>query len=221
MVVAHGGGESRAQYAALARAIASEGAVVFNADWRQIAPFIVGIGQIACAVRFARAMAADHGGDPSRITLVGSSVGAVSGAVVSLTGDDLSGDCVVSEGSALPDALVAYEGPYDWAKADNPYPADLDALKDEDPDLWEAIDPYSNIGGNPDLVVRLVHGGDVDTQWFDVLPQVSADFQAALMEAGYDVEMTIIPNASVVALTSSNSTAFEPMVRLVLRVARR
>lgn len=220
VVVAHGGGESRGQYAALARAIASEGAVVFNVDWRQVSPFVVGIEQIACAVRFARARAEDHGGDPDRITLVGSSVSAVSGTLVAMAGDDLGGDCTVTEGSALPDALVAYEGPYDWAQADNPYPADLDALKDEDPDLWESIDPYSNIGGNPDLVVRLVHGADVDTQWFDVLPQVSVDFHAALLEAGYDVEMTVIPDASIVALTSSNSTAFEPVVQLVLQVAR-
>jgi hypothetical protein len=36
-------------------------------------------------------------------------------------------------------------------------------LREEDAELWESIYPYSYIGGNPDLVVRLIHGDDTDT----------------------------------------------------------
>lgn len=92
MVVVHGFAQGRFSFAPLAEAIASEGAVVFNIDVAMSFPFRTTIEEVACAVRFSRAMAADYGGDETRITLIGNSAGASTGALVAIAGDDFAGD---------------------------------------------------------------------------------------------------------------------------------
>ena len=187
VIVAHGMDQSRFKLMRLAKAIASEGAVVYNIDVAYSFPFITGVERIACAVRFARATAVDYGGDPSQIILVGYSAGAVTGAVVGLAGDDFEEGCAVTDASALPDAMVLFEGPYDYTvKATC---VDHTVLEDTDPEVWEAVNPYSHIGRNPDLQVRLLHGDDNDTACYDILPQASIDFHQALAEAGYDLSL--------------------------------
>jgi acetyl esterase/lipase len=196
VVVVHGGMQSGSHLERLAEGIASQGAVVYNIDVEFTFPHIIGIERIACAVRFARATAADYGGDPSRITLVGNETGASTGAVVALAGDDFEGDCVVMDGSALVDALVGYEGTYDYATTVYSVSMDHTVLEDEDPELWQAINPYSHIGRNPDLQVRLVHGDAVDVLWREVPPEVSIEFHQALVDAGYDVALTVLEGAT-------------------------
>ena len=220
VVVVHGFMQGRFSFATLAEAIASEGAVVFNIGVEMSFPFLTAVEEIACAVRFSRAMAADYGGDASRITLVGNSAGAATGAIVAMAGDDFVGDCVVNEGSAHVDALVGYEGPYNWATQPvfNDV-GDFVSLGEEDPELLETINPYSHIGGNPDLVVRLIHGDDTDVDWYEVPRQVSVEFHQALAEAGYDAEVTLLDGPSHLGLTNSSSKAFEETVQQVLQVA--
>ena len=184
VVVLHGAPGSKADLAALSEAIAQQGAVVFNADWRDVIPkFLEATEDMACAVRFARATAADHGGDPTRVTLLGWSAGGASGAVVALAGDDFEGDCLVSGVSALPDAFVGVAGGYNYA---------IDGiaafLKEEDPELWEAINPYSHIGRNLDLRVRSVHGDTDGT----VPVEDALEFHQALKDAGYDETLTVL-----------------------------
>ncbi|NIN65728.1 MAG: carboxylesterase family protein [Anaerolineae bacterium] len=222
VIVAHGAMQHRSDFADLSEAIASQGAVVYNIYVDFTVPFITGIERIGCAVRFARATAADYGGDPGRITLVGNSAGASTGAVVALAGDDFEGDCVVTEGSALLDALVAFEGPYDMAaRAVGMGRFDHTYLIDEDPALLHAINPYSYIGRNRDLQTRLVHGDDVDVQWYDTPLEVSVEFHQALADAGYDVELIVVEGASHIALTKSDSDAFALTVQQVMELARR
>jgi acetyl esterase/lipase len=221
VVTVHGGGQSRRDMTLIAEAISSQGAVVYNIDVKFIFPELISIEGIACAVRFARATAADYGGDPGRITLVGNSAGATSASVVALAGDNFEGDCVVTDGSALPDVLVAFEGLYDHMTTVYRAPIpDHTVLKDEDPELWEAINPYSQIGRNPDLQVRLVHGVDVDDEWYDIPPEVSIEFYQALADAGYDVELFLVEGSSHLALGFPSSDAFELTVQQVMKVAR-
>jgi len=220
VVVVHGV-QSRMHLTPLSEAIASQGAVVYNIDVMfAIRHQGVGIERIACAVRFAHATASDYGGDPGRITLVGNSLGAAPGAVVALAGDDFEGDCVATEGSALLDALVGYEGPYDYATNESHPVLDYPNLKDEDPDLWEAINPYSHIGRNPDLQVRLVHGNAEDVAIFDVPLEASMEFHQALADAGYDVELIVVEGAAHTALLSRSSDAFALVVQQVMELAR-
>jgi len=68
-------------------------------------------------------------------------------------------------------AFVGFEGNYDLAThpyRPNPYDNSQDhtLLKDEDPELWKAIDPYTHIGKNPELQIRLIHGKDHDSAGF-------------------------------------------------------
>lgn len=220
VVVVHGFGQSRPWFEPLARAIASQGAVVFNTDVAFGVPFLPGIEHLACAIRFARATAPDYDGDPNRITVVGNSAGAASGMVVGLAGDDFEGDCVVSDVSALPDALAVYEGPYEFATTNYGDVVDHTYLQQEDPELLEAINPYSHIGRNPDLQVRLIHGDDVDNIWYEVPPEESIESHQALADAGYDVELIVVEGDSHTALTSPNSGVFALTVEQVMELAR-
>ena len=218
VVITPGAFQNKAAYAFLARAIAEEGAVVFNAGVSMAEPFPEATRQVACAVRFARATAADHGGDPGHVTLLGHSAGAALGMVVAMAGDDYARDCVVTDGSAQVDALVGYEGPFDWATTDYEQ-INLVPLKEEDPEAWRAIDPYAHIGGNPDLVVRLVHGDDTDTAWYEVPRAVSVTFDQALLDAGYDSESILLEDADHGAMLYRGSEAVERLVELALRVS--
>lgn len=194
VVFAHGSGGSKISERAIGRALAESGAVVYQPDLVDEHPFLETVQQVACAVRYARATAATYGGDPDNVAMVGFSMGAATGVIVGLSGDDFTAGCVENEASALPDVFVGYEGPYDWARSESP--SQLQLLEREDPVLWAKIDPYSHIGRHPDLIVRLIHGVDEDTQWYDVAPQVSQDFERALSAAGYDVELTLVEGAA-------------------------
>lgn len=211
IVAVHGLGQAKRDMGLLSKELAADGAVVYNIKANMFAPFIEGIRQVACAVRFARATAAEHGGDPRRITLVGNSSGAHTGAVVAMAGDEFAGNCVATDGSAEPDVFVGYEGPYDVATTVYGQ-VDMTPLETEDPELWAAINTYSHIGGNPDLVVRLVHGQDEDFAWYDVTPDTSVALHDALADAGYDVELILVEEAGHGDL-STPTDAFEATVR--------
>jgi acetyl esterase/lipase len=219
IVTAHGWAQNRRFMADLAEAIASEGAIIYNIDVDYKIPHLIAIEQIACAIRFARVTAENYGGNPNRITLVGNSAGASTGAVAALVGDDFEGDCVENDAFALPDAFVGFEGPYDYMM--NVYDSALDHtyLKNRDPELWEAINPYSHIGRNPDLQVRLLHGEDEDTHWYEIPPQASIDFHQALADAGYDVTLTIVEFTGHTALGWDGSEVFQIAIQQTLEVA--
>ncbi len=220
VVVVHGFNSSRYDTAQLARTIASRGAVVFNPNVLFTVPLTTAIERLACAVRFARAKAPDYDGDPSEIVILGISAGAASAVVVGLAGDDFNEGCVVSDGSALPDGVVAFEGPYEFATTAYGIAIDHASLRRDNPELLEAIDPYSHIGRNPGLLVRLIHGVDVDDDWFDVRPEESIELQQALVDAGYDVELTILEGTDHRDCNIAISDAFALMVQQVMEVAR-
>ena len=93
------------------------------------------------------------------------------------------------------------------------------ALKQEDPERSESNYPYSHIGGNPDLVVRLIHGDYTDPEWYEIPRQDSVDFHQALAEAGYDAEVPILVGSPHIGLTIPSSKAFEAAVQQALQVA--
>lgn len=219
VLLVHGVSQSKGSLAPLAEAISSEGAVVFNVDSIMSPPFDVAIEEVACSVRFAAATAVDYGGDPGKITLVGNSAGAATGMIVAMVGDELAQDCT-AEGPAELDAVVGYEGPYDWAATVYGPIVDLPALESTAPELWAAVDPYSHLGRNTDLVVRLVHGDDTNPGWFEVPRAVSVDFHQALEDAGYDAEITLVDGASHTAITTSGNEAFDTTVTQALELAQ-
>lgn len=214
VIAAHGVFGSRYDVAPWAQEAAARGAVAFAVGYPDDPPFVDAIEHLGCAVRFARSVGADHGGSADDVIFVGHSLGAALGAAVALTDEVTTDSCLAAEGSTAPDAFVGYEGPYDIATTDYDR-VDITHLQGDDPQVWRAVDPYAGIGGHPGLVIRLVHGVDDDTQWYDVRPDVSQDFAEALGDSGYDVDVVLIDGATHGSV-SRGSAAFDPIVDTVM-----
>jgi predicted esterase len=156
---------------------------------------------MACAIRFARARAAELGSDDPVFVLTSYSWGGGLAAHAALFGTDLEArwdeyaaaggpqrevDCVVPTGSTQVDALVAIAGAYDHFVPAWDGPAGIyrrSYQQERDLALWQFL--YNSIGAAPDLVVRLIHG----TLDSIIPPEMAAEFAAVLDTAGYDVEV--------------------------------
>ncbi len=198
VVLFHGGGwvgGSPADIAPLAEALAAAGAVVFNAPYRlalQGGGYPMTFEDASCAVRFAREFAQAFGGDADSLTVVGYSAGAHIGAVTALAGDSFEGDCIAGSAGGLPDAFVGVAGPYDTDLLDPLMGIFFGTDRAEDSAPWEAGNPFTHIGENPNLIVRLVHGE------LDLLAPVgfSVSLYDELDQAGYDVALTVVKDGT-------------------------
>ena len=214
VVILHGGAGNPGRYAPLAEALASEGVVVMNVAWPSERPSQRAAEAVACAVRYARVTAADHGGDPGNVVVLGHSAGAAVGSVIALAGDSWTENCPVSGVSGLPEAFVGLAGAYDPTII----PGDARSfLRQTNPELYDQLNPLNHLGSNPSLVVVLLHG-DSDNL---VPTESSVQFNEALEDAGYDVTLTILEGAGHETLVSPTSDAFAITVALALDVAHR
>lgn len=192
-VMMHGRPRKPRDMEALARVVAGAGAVVFNIDYRGVRPVVQegwpeAAEDIACAMRFARARAADYGGDPSTLVLVGHSYGGYLGPLVALAGDEFAGQCVVGpDVSALPTGFVGIAGNY-VVEAEPIWETWYGGSREERPGAWRKGDFRTHIGGNRGLVVRLIHErGDPI-----IPPRQPRQFHAALRDAGYDTRLRLV-----------------------------
>lgn len=228
VVFAHVLGARKENYAILSRGIAEQGAVIFTISWPTMNPdtavqndgrgFREMLETLACAIRFARARAADFGGDSGQMILVGHSLGGGAGAHIALVGDEVDRlwedfaalrggpppqvDCVVSGVSAHVNAFVGIAGAYDaFVGTNGKYGREW--LQERDPELWEMF--YSSLGQNPDLEIRLIHGEDDPTIPFEN----SGEFAAALTEAGYDTELSQFDGGHYLPLELTVETVME------------
>lgn len=211
VVLFHGGGwftGAPADVQGLAEAIAERGAVVFNAPYRlglQGGGFPATFEDVACAIRFASVRSADFGGDPTRLVVVGYSAGAHLGAVAALAADTFDGDCAVPMSDVLPDRFVGLAGPYNTDAVAPLIRQFFGTDPSIDPEPWRLGNPLTYLGRNPNLVVRLAHG-DQD----QVVPLLfSESFAEQLQQAGYDVTLTVVPNAGHSDLVADPSVAVE------------
>jgi acetyl esterase/lipase len=233
VVVVHGFQMRKEGYRLISEAIADRGAVVFTIDWAAwTSPTRAAQGSsaklrewsetVTCAVRFARAMASDYGGDPGRVTLVGHSAGGGLGLWEALAGDDLEPlweglasirggpppqiDCLASGVSAYPDAFVGYGGAY----------TSFEFLKEEDPEMWEIASPFAFIGGNPNLRIRFIHG-----EWDSMIPAEHVELSVQLLEdltdAGYDATWTVVDAGHHFSHTGP---AGESILRVIMEAVR-
>ena len=76
----------------------------------------------------------------------------------------------------------------------------------EDLELWETF--FASLGSNPNLKFRFIHGEDDDSVPFEE----SAEFAAALEEAGYDVEL--------IPFSGGHTVPFELTAQTVLELTR-
>lgn len=107
---------SRSGYGYVGRALAARGIVAVVPDYR-LAPahrYPAFVEDGAAAVRWAKAHAAQFGGDPQRIVLAGHSAGAYIAAALAVDEKWLGADRAAVKG------LVGIAGPYDFAREDSP-----------------------------------------------------------------------------------------------------
>lgn len=220
VVFLHGMNATKERHVESSQIIAEQGAVVFTITWPTMKESLAaqengrGFREIyevmSCAVRYAKATAADHGGDPSKVIVVGFSAGARFGSWFALSGDTLLPkweefstirggppsqiSCLADEFSADVDAFVGIGGFY----------AFIENLKDKDVELYNVVSPFAQIGERPDLSVRLLHGEK------DELPILySARLHDLLEAAGYDTELILYDGAHNVPIDPTIKTILE------------
>ena len=143
--------------------VAGLGFVVFNAAWGHVpaggdgAPTYDGLlannSQGACAVEFARAHAAEYGGDPGTMIVFGHSGGAHIGAMVAFARPAPTAGCLGGTTLGKIDALVTWEG--NWVLSVNG--PDWNGALAADPRVFDAATPWKYLAEHKDQkVVMLV-----------------------------------------------------------------
>lgn len=211
IVMLHGCCGSRDNLSPLASRLAENGTVVYNASWRgtdsDAGGYPGAYQEAACAVRFARATANAHGGDPRRVTLVGWSDGALVAGVAADAGDDYANGCRARAAEAVPDSFVALGGFFGWAPSGE---GSINAMYVNDrtirffggtpqdvPAAWAAGNPYTHLERNRRLPIRLVVGQDdpllVDSQCFSLAAQAAGHPVSLSVAEGADHQTIIAP----------------------------
>jgi acetyl esterase/lipase len=143
------------------RRVADLGFVVFNATWGAGAPIpetyeqaLPYTSQAACAVEFARAHAAEYGGDPATMIVFGYGLGAnFMAAMIAFARPDASAGCLGSTTPGAVDDLVTWDG--DWLLRG--FGVNWDERLATDPTLMDALTPWKHLPEHKDLkVVMLV-----------------------------------------------------------------
>jgi acetyl esterase/lipase len=143
-----------------AQRVAELGFVVFNASWgHQPADMSWYDGlravrsQAACAVEFARAHAAEFGGDPATMIVFGHSGGAHPAAMVAFARPEPTAGCLGGPTLGAIDALVTWEGNWLLSLDETTW----DAALAEDPRVMDVITPWTYLAEHKDQkVVMLV-----------------------------------------------------------------
>jgi len=216
VVVLHGaGGPTREEYSDLAEAIAEMGVVVVNADWlASVSKPRESVGDAVCAVAFAEELGHWTGKrqEDQRVIVVGHSGGGHVGMLASLAPEAFSEWCNVSSiGHTALTRVWAYVGlagdPATATEGGNAHRFWLD-----DSGVLAVMDSYSYLGGNPDLIVRFVHGSDDTT----VLPERTRAFHDAMVVAGYDSAFTQIDGVGHFAIARpENEVAGEKVLAVI------
>lgn len=200
VVILHGGGVDKKSVRSLGIALAEQGAVVFIPEYQSYAPppdqIMTGVKDSACAIRFAREQGSNYGGNPNQIIVVGHSAGGAFGAVITLASDQFHGDCLVNEGSAIPDIFIGLDGAYDILR----YTPE-ERLRKASPEEWQWMSPYTYIETTPNasnIPFYLFVGKETE------LLQDAQAFRDALINKGYSVTLTQFPGVDHMYMASGN-----------------
>ena len=207
---------------AFAAFLADGGADVRNVEYtpldagaRYPTPFV----ELACAVAEARTGGAAADDEGRRIVLLGHSTSAYASSIASV-GGDIFADAPCDD-PQLPDVFVGIAG---WYDIDNYVPA---SIGEEEwnrgkstffgGEVVPEARPEEHLGRNSDLDVLPVHG-DLDT---DVLAEESVRLHQLLDDAGYSVELEIVPggdHASVLTPAAHGAAVADLVLAFASRV---
>ncbi|MDO9336273.1 MAG: alpha/beta hydrolase [Caulobacter sp.] len=185
----YGGGwssGSRKEYQWAGKMLAAQGFVTIVADYR-LTPEVSFPGfveDVASAVRWAVDHTPDHGGDPSRIVLVGHSAGAYNAAMVALDPRYLK---AVGVDRKRIKAFAGLAGPYYFPTLDGPILSRTFAGA-PDNKVYQTID-YAGPGSPAAFLVA----GDADKT---VRPRNTERLAEALRKEGVEVESHLYPGQS-------------------------
>lgn len=188
-------GGTREGYQFAARALSAAGFVTVVPDYRLVPEvhFPGFLQDCAQAVRWTRAHAAQYGGDPDRIVLVGHSAGAYNAAMLALDPQYLGADRAAIRGFA------GLAGPYDFLPFDGPIVKTTFGAWPK-PDETQPIH-YANASAPPML---LLHGGEDGTVW----PKNSINLNAKLSSMGASSELKVYPELGHVGIVTALAKPF-------------
>jgi pimeloyl-ACP methyl ester carboxylesterase len=221
-VLIHGYGPNKEGYIRASETMAASGAIVYTVNWPAMVVDMAardngrGYREISetlnCAIHFARATAAEYGGNPGRVTLIAHSWGTLYGAWFALASESLdakweeyaaNGDgpptqveCEMVSDSARVDAFIGIGGGrYQSAEK----------LQDRNPELWEIVSPFSHLGENLDLAIALLHGNRDNL----ASSESSQEFNRVLLQAGYDSRVILFDGGHVVPAEITSEALME------------
>jgi acetyl esterase/lipase len=189
----------RQDYGFAARALASRGFVVVVPDYRQVPahafPDFVEDG--AAALRWTVANIARHGGDATRISVMGHSAGAYIALMLALDPRWLGTDNPIR-------AAVGLAGPYDFLPFEPGGAADLAFGHVSDLKSTQPITFAVSSAGPTKPPVLLLQGVDDDT----VYPHNAKNLAAALVAAGSQAEVKLYPDLGHIGIILALSKPF-------------
>jgi alpha-beta hydrolase superfamily lysophospholipase len=159
VVMFNGLGGERGLLSEQARRVADLGFAVFSADWGGGLPDTApgydqppgdAASQAACAVAFARAHAAEYGGDPATMIVFGHAAGANLAALVAFARPEPTAGCLGGATLGEIDALITWDG--DWVLA---LPSWDDILA-ADPRVLDVTTPWTYLADHRDLKVVML-----------------------------------------------------------------
>lgn len=189
---------AKEEYAFLATALAAQGFVTIVSDYRLVPSvrFPSFLEDCAAAVRWAEQHAAEHGGDHTRIVLMGHSAGAYNAMMLALDARYLRAAGVDANNVR---GVAGLAGPYDF------YPFDVEASRNA---FGQAPDPHVTQpvhfarGDAPPLL--LLWGADDTT----VGPRNLESLARSVRDAGGRVETKIYPRVDHVGIMLALSRPF-------------
>ncbi|MFC6841863.1 alpha/beta hydrolase [Xanthomonas theicola] len=175
---------NRQRYRWAGEALARHGVVAIVPDYRKYPQATLDgfMRDAAAAVAWSRRHAAEHGGDPRRLVLMGHSAGAHMAALLATDGRWLQTQGLSPRQLC---GLVGLAGPYDFLPLTDP---DLIGMFGRDPTQQRHSQPVAFVDGDEPPAL-LLHG-DADRV---VEPRNSRSLQAALQRAGVPAELKTYP----------------------------
>ena len=170
------------------------------------------VNDVGCSLQLAAESAADFGGDPDRVVVVGNSFGgaaALTWALDSPLRVERFTDCTAEADSVqvLPDAVVA------TSSGTDPRNIQVEAWQQADDAVLDAGTPILLVGGNPDL--QAFFATQEGLAGVFALPGDSIAIHEALLSAGYGSTLVELAGSHGTAVSFS-SPEFQRLVDLVV-----